>query len=126
MTDERAGSVPVDLEGLRLELAEVGAEEILGELVDTFVNDAPRRVEAIDSALKSGDGEQIRIAAHAYKSAAGTMRARELAALLLDLEMAGSSADVEKAMALQAVIRDAHERALAFLSDATGPGEDNA
>jgi len=126
MTSEETGSVPVDLEGFRQELAEVGAEEILWGVVETFVNDAPSRMEAIDSALQSGDNEQIRTAAHAYKSAAGTMRARELAALLLELETAGGERDLDRALALQAAIRDAHERALEFLADATEAGEGDA
>jgi len=126
MTDETPFAVAVDLEGLRKDLAEAGAEEILGELVETFAADAPRRMEAIEFALQSGSGRQIRSAAHAYKSSAGTMRALELAALLLDLEQAGSAADLDKALALQTPIRDAHERALEFLSDAPGSVEGDA
>lgn len=122
MTDETLNPVAVDLDGLREELAEAGVAEILWELVETFATDAPRRMKAIDSALQSRSGREIRSAAHAYKSAAGTMRARELASLLLDLEMAGNEADLEKALALQAPIRDAHERTLEFLSDAPGEG----
>ena len=126
MTDEASNSATVDLDGLQKELAEAGAEEILWELVETFATDAPHRMEAIDTALQSGSGKEIRSAAHAYKSSAGTMRARELASLLLDLELAGNEADLDKALALQAPIRDAHDRALEFLSGATRPGEEDA
>jgi len=126
MTDGMSSSVTVDLEGLRKELAEAGAEEILWELVETFAADAPFRMEAIDSALQSGSGRQIRSAAHAYKSSAGTMKARDLAALLLDLEQAGNERDFARALALQPPIREAHERALEFLSNAPRPGRGDA
>ena len=44
-SDENKDLSPVDLDGLRTELAEVGAEEILPELVETFLSDAPGRME---------------------------------------------------------------------------------
>jgi HPt (histidine-containing phosphotransfer) domain-containing protein len=122
-SNEKKDLLPVDLDGLRTELAEVGAEEILPELVETFVSDAPLRMEAITTALEAGGRQKIRTAAHAYKSAAGTMRAHALAALLLELEMAGNEGDVERAIALQPAVQEAHEQALVFLSNAPGSGD---
>jgi PAS domain S-box-containing protein len=76
----------VDLDGLRAELRDAGAEDALGAVLSVFVGDAPNRISVIIDAVASHDRERIARAAHAYKSSAGTIRALELAALLQKME----------------------------------------
>ena len=76
----------VDVEGLRAELRDAGAEDALGAVLSVFVGDAPTRLSVIIDAVAAHDLERIARAAHAYKSSAGTIRALELAALLQKME----------------------------------------
>ena len=76
VVDEDSG---VDIEGLRSELRDAGAEDALGAVLSVFVGDAPTRVSVIIDAIASHDMERDSRAAHAYKSSAGTIRALELA-----------------------------------------------
>ena len=69
--DERAaGDAPFDLGAVHAALRETGVEEMLDMLVASFLQDAPGRLAAIDDAVRAGDGERVRQAAHAYKSPA--------------------------------------------------------
>jgi CheY-like chemotaxis protein len=76
----------VDVEGLRSELRDAGAEDALGAVLSVYVSDAPARMEEINDAAASGDLDRIRRAAHAYKSSSGTIRATELAKYLQQME----------------------------------------
>ena len=52
-----------------------GDEEIFAELCDIFLDDAPKRLAAIRSALETRDAQGLRAAAHAFKGAAGVFDA---------------------------------------------------
>ncbi len=64
---------PINLAEFRSAMAELELEDILDELVETFLSDAPGRMSAIESAVKSSAADEIRTAAHAYKSATANM-----------------------------------------------------
>jgi CheY-like chemotaxis protein len=107
----------VDVEGLRGELRDAGAEDALGAVLAVFVGDAPTRLSVIIDAVASQDMERIARAAHAYKSSAGTIRALELASLLQKMEAtAKDGADVPEIIALRDRIMTAHEAVMARLS----------
>ena len=98
-----AAAPPVDLEGFRNTLREAGAEQALYSIIDTFVRQAPDRLAALAGAVASGTGVQIAQAAHAYRGAAATIGARELAERLERVETTGRAGDIAEA-------RDAFER----------------
>jgi len=99
-----AAAPPVDLEGFRNTLREAGAEQALYSIIDTFVRQAPNRLAALAGAVASGTGAEIARAAHAFRGAAATIGARELAELLAHVETTARAGDIEQA-------RDAFERA---------------
>src|SRR6185503_1264324 len=77
---EQPGLVsPVDLDGFRSALREGGVEEVLEDIIAEFLKDAPGRMAAVEDAAANGDVNAIERAAHAFKSAAGTIRATSLA-----------------------------------------------
>jgi PAS domain S-box-containing protein len=76
----------VDVERLRSELREGGAEDALPVVLKIFADDASGRVAAITSAFQAGDFNALARAAHAFKSSAGTVRATRLSELLERLE----------------------------------------
>src|SRR5262249_23130479 len=70
---------PVDLAGFRAALRESGVEDAADEIVTTFLDDAPARWKAVEEAVAGGDPKTIERSAHAFKSAAASIRAAALA-----------------------------------------------
>ncbi len=91
----------VDVDAFREQMRLAGAESAVDQILDTFLDSTPQRVAAITRALASGNATDIERAAHALKSAAGTIGAKSLAALLQQIEAAGKAGDVAAARALQ-------------------------
>jgi HPt (histidine-containing phosphotransfer) domain-containing protein len=110
-------SDPVDIAAFRVELEGAGVASAVDGLLAVFKGDAPGRMVALESALGSGDLVAIRLAAHAYKSAAGAVRATRLAALLGRIERAALEGSVTDATNLGAACREAHGEVLSFLGD---------
>ncbi len=98
-TPTSAFAFPVDVEGLRAELVSSGVGDALDTILQLFATDAPKRLAAIEHAVTTVDAHSIVRAAHAFKSSAGTIRARELARCLQALEDAargGRETDVTR------------------------------
>jgi CheY-like chemotaxis protein/HPt (histidine-containing phosphotransfer) domain-containing protein len=89
---------PVDLEGFRAIMREAGVEEVVDATVDIYLTEAPTIFEEIDGAVRSGDTEGTRRAAHSLKSASGNIRAGRLSDLLQAMEVLGKEGDVEGAL----------------------------
>jgi CheY-like chemotaxis protein len=111
----QAFTAVVDIEGLRGELRSAGVEEVADQLFRTFLADAPGRMTALLDAAAKEDAHEIERAAHAYKSAAATIRAQELAALLKEAEQAAKSGDAATAAGFIPLIRNAHDAAVDYL-----------
>jgi PAS domain S-box-containing protein len=106
----------VDIEGLRAELRDAGAEDALGAVLSVFVGDAPTRLSVIIDAVAGHDMDRISRAAHAYKSSAGTIRAKELAGLLQKLEAsAKDGADMPQIIELRDRVMAAHSAVMSAL-----------
>jgi len=71
------------------ELEQLSGAEFIKELIDTFLDDAPKLVSEIKSALEAQDADSFRRAAHSLKSNAATFGAVRLAELAKELEMLG-------------------------------------
>ena len=71
------------------ELKQMSGEDFINELIDTFLEDAPKMIAEIKSAYASNNVETFRRAAHSMKSNAATFGASQLAALAKELEMLG-------------------------------------
>jgi HPt (histidine-containing phosphotransfer) domain-containing protein len=106
MGNSRVDLVPhVDIERFRADLREGGVEEMLGILLDTFVQDCPGRFAALEQAVQDGTAKTIESAAHAFKSGAGTVRATVLADGLREIEATGRSGKLEAVPELLEQIR---------------------
>jgi len=97
-----AADAPVDLDGFRQEMRAAGVEEAVDGILDTFVQSSAERITALTAAFTAGDALGIKRAAHAFKSSAGTIGAKGLAALLQEVEALAEAGDVTKARALAA------------------------
>ena len=74
-----------------------GDEAFLAELVDEFLDDAPRQLEALRAGLETGDAEVVRRAAHTLKGNGRTFGAEELASLSQQVEAAAKAGDLDAA-----------------------------
>ena len=81
--------MPVIDEKTFAELKQMSGAEFINELIDTFLEDSPKLIEEMESALKINNVDSFRRAAHSLKSNAATFGADELFVLAKELEMLG-------------------------------------
>lgn len=88
------------------QLQETAGAEFAAELVDTFLEEAPRMLADLRSARADSDAERFRRGAHSLKSNGNTFGALRLAALARALELKGLDAvparDADALAALEA------------------------
>jgi len=71
------------------ELKQMSGAEFINELIDTFLDDAPKLIGELKSALAANNADSFRRAAHSMKSNAATFGASQLAELAKALELLG-------------------------------------
>lgn len=81
-------SAPIDAKVLQSFRDMVGenAENILAEMIDCYLEDAPKLLRAIAQAVASYDAIALRQAAHTLKSSSATLGAKTLSHLCKELE----------------------------------------
>lgn len=89
--------MPVINQATLNELKQMSGADFLNELIDTFLEDAPKMIAEIKSAHAANNAEAFRRAAHSLKSNANTFGAGTLAALAKDLEMLGKEHKLSEA-----------------------------
>src|SRR5213593_3826620 len=117
-----APSPAVDLAAFRRTMEEAGAAEAVDGILETFVATMPQRLDALAAAARGAEAEPLQRAAHAFKSAAGTIGAGRLAALLEDMERAARDGDVAGACDKLEQVRGEAQAALDYLRTATKGG----
>ncbi len=121
MTEGRAlSSSPLNVAEFQRVMREAGIEATAAKILLVFREDAPGKMAALDAAVGARDADEIRMAAHAFKSAATTVRAGNLATLLSEVERSGKSGDVHHAEELIGQVRSEVGSVIAFL-DALEP-----
>jgi CheY-like chemotaxis protein len=103
----------VDMDAVMRRLS--GDRDLFNEVAQLFLEDCPRRLEIIDSAVASADLGQIRFAAHALKGAAGNLSAAGLVAAATSLEACGSDGRIQEAGAAAGQVAIEARRVMAFL-----------
>jgi HPt (histidine-containing phosphotransfer) domain-containing protein len=88
--------------------ASVG-DDFVGELIDTFLTDAPSMLAEMRQALGTGDAGGFRRAAHSLKSNSATFGAGSLSGVAKELEMMGKSGSLEGAPAKLAQLEAEYE-----------------
>jgi HPt (histidine-containing phosphotransfer) domain-containing protein len=90
-------------------LKESVGTDFVGELMNTFFEDASTQMQQMKSSLASKDVETFRRAAHSLKSNAATFGATDLSALARELEMLGRDENLEVGSRLE-VLKEAFEQ----------------
>ena len=81
------------------ELQASAGADFVGELIDTFLEEAPPMLAELRDALAGARADDFRRAAHSLKSNASTFGAVKLAAMARDLELQGLAAATPAALA---------------------------
>jgi CheY-like chemotaxis protein len=97
------------------ELQEDEEDDLVRELIEIFIADAPGYIDGISTAIESANAHALERAAHTLKGSSASLGAHQLAAVCLEMEKLGRSGSLEGARELLATIRREFERArLAF------------
>jgi len=69
-------------------------DAMLGELIESYLEETPKLLQELDDALESQDADRLRRAAHSLKSSSKDFGAGSLAELCLELETQGRAGDL--------------------------------
>jgi HPt (histidine-containing phosphotransfer) domain-containing protein len=105
----------IDLATFR-ELQETAGAEFVGELVGTFLEEAPVMLADLRGALAAGDADKFRRAAHSLKSNSNTFGAHALGAMAKDLELSGLAKVLERGPQALDPVAQEYARAAAALA----------
>ena len=100
----RADLEPDAVDGLK----ELGGDEFLAEVIDTFLGDAPALLATLRTSRERADAEELRRAAHSLKSNGQTFGATTFSELCRELEERAKRADLDGADELVDRIDDAY------------------
>jgi HPt (histidine-containing phosphotransfer) domain-containing protein len=107
---------PVDLEEFRSSMRAAGIEDIVDPMLALFMQEAPKGMATLVATVGSRDLEGARRAAHALKSSAGNIRAKELADLLQQLETAAQEGSMDVALATFGSVQRAYKAVIDYLT----------
>lgn len=96
-----------------------GDRRLLQELVEIFVDDGPKRLEAMRVAMTAANVGQLEQVAHSLKGAAAILGAARLQNAALALEEAAHDGHAENSPYLVAQIAREVEQVIAFFADPT-------
>jgi HPt (histidine-containing phosphotransfer) domain-containing protein len=96
MSGRQAHLAAAALESLR----EMGGDEFVGELIDTFLADAPSLLAELQGAFERGDAKEARRAAHTLKSNGATFGADAFSELCRELEQMANAGRLASASEL--------------------------
>jgi HPt (histidine-containing phosphotransfer) domain-containing protein len=82
------------------DLRELGGDDFLAEMIDTFLADSPPLLAALHESLERGDADELRRAAHTLKSNGRTFGAGGFSDLCRELEERAKSGELGGAGAL--------------------------
>jgi PAS domain S-box-containing protein len=94
-----------------------GDQELLAEMVQLFVADAPHLLDAMRTALREGDMVLLERTAHSMKGAAGNLSAKVTVGAASQLEQSAKEGDAELAKRNLSDLEDAVERLLSLLAN---------
>ncbi|TMM54389.1 Hpt domain-containing protein [Sulfitobacter sabulilitoris] len=105
---------PIDLR-VYDDLRQAAGADFVGELVTTFLDEAPGMIAELRRALQAGDPDGFRRAAHSLKSNANVFGAHALAAPARDLELTAGAQATPQVLALLDRVDAEFSRAAAAL-----------
>ncbi|HEX9691934.1 MAG TPA: response regulator [Gemmatimonadales bacterium] len=108
---------PINLVAFRRMMRESAVGETGDSILGIFLEDAPKRLDALREAVGGGVSVDVVAAAHALRSGASTIRAEQLTELLSVLEAAGRSASLGGASELLQQIEQEFQGVVRYLED---------
>jgi HPt (histidine-containing phosphotransfer) domain-containing protein len=90
-----------------------GDEQIFAELCEAFLDDAPKRLELIRTAVVTGDARTLQREAHAFKGAAGAFDAVDVVGAARQLEQLAATGHLSGAHHLWTILESRSEALLA-------------
>ena len=94
-----------------------GDQELLAEMIQLFLADAPQLLGSMRTALQKGDMILLERSAHSMKGAAGNMSAQVTVNSALRLEQSAKKGDAESSKVNLGALEAAVERLLPVLAD---------
>ncbi len=94
-----------------------GDQELLAEMINLFVDDAPNLLAAMREAMQKGDMLALERSAHSLKGAASNLSAQPATAAALQLEKDAKEANAESAKASLVAVEKEMDRLLPVLAD---------
>jgi CheY-like chemotaxis protein/HPt (histidine-containing phosphotransfer) domain-containing protein len=107
---------PVDMDALTQMMRDAGIEDAVGTILQIFRNEGPAWMTALSEAAARNDAAAMAKAAHVFFSAAGSVKAVDLAALLQRIEDSGNKGDAAAAARLAEEAGREYEAVQAFLA----------
>ncbi len=98
------------------QLRELGGDDFVMEVIDTFLVDAPDLLSTIRRSLEQGDANELRRAAHTLKSNGATFGADDFSARCRELEERAKNGDLADATELTDRIEREYRRLQAALA----------
>lgn len=107
-----ASNEPIDAAALAglLDAQEEGEPDFLAELIDQFLREAPRQLDAVRDAVARGEAQALAREAHRLKGGCSIFGAHTMAALCGNLEARGRADSVQGADALLAQLEGEFSR----------------
>ena len=108
---------PLDTKALQAlrDMAGVAAKEVLVEVIDSYLEDAPKLVQAIAKAVAHQDAKALYHAAHTLKSTSATLGATHLSQLCRNLETIGRTGTIVDAVEIVSQVEAEYETVQAAL-----------
>ncbi|MDJ0714881.1 MAG: response regulator [Prochloraceae cyanobacterium] len=104
------------LENIR-EIAEDDADELLSDIIKTYIENAPERLSAIAYAIKKDNPTDLSDSAHAFSSVSGTMGAMGLNKICKSLEAIGDAGTTNGAKTLLYKLEIESQQVIAALQE---------
>jgi len=92
-----------------------GGTDLLGKIVGVYLESSPALIERLRVALRDGNAEAVREAAHALKSSSASLGATALASLAQQLEAKGRAGDLSRAASIGVQLLAEHQRVVMAL-----------
>jgi HPt (histidine-containing phosphotransfer) domain-containing protein len=92
-----------------------GDDSFLRDLIQIFLEDAPRRIAEIEESLTRGDGRKLTIAAHSLKGSSANFGAEQLRYRCEEIETCGRQGGLDQVPARLPPLRQEYARVAAEL-----------
>jgi two-component system, sensor histidine kinase and response regulator len=116
----RGGETTVDIDSpidIEASIMRAGDREFWQMLIDTYIEETHKRIDALRAVVAKGDADNVRREAHAIKGASAEVLASRVRSVAFELEQAGSSGSLSSAPVLLKVLEEEFARLESYLAE---------